>query len=100
MYILKFIILLSLIFFNVNYVEAKGIPYCSKKITRGCVKQKRGKTAKFYFAPKYDEHKSLAKVKPKKLAKNTNHKKVKKAKRGTASILELKLKKKKKKESK
>lgn len=96
MNILNILILMSIVFFNVNYAEAKGIPYCSKKVTRGCVKPKRGQTAKLYFAPKYKEHHSSAKAKQKKIAKNTNHKKVTKAKRGTASVLELKLNKKKK----
>lgn len=96
MNILKGFILLSLIFFNVNSAEAKGIPYCTKKITRGCVKPKRGQTAQHYFAPKYNKHESSAKVKFKKSAKKTSHKKMKKASRGTASVLELKLNKKKK----
>ncbi len=91
MNILKIFILLSLVFFNASYAEAKGIPYCSKKLTRGCVKPKRGQTAKNYFAPKYNEQKSSVKAKSKKLAKNLNQKKVKKVKRGTASDLELKL---------
>lgn len=96
MNILNIFVLLSFIFLNANFAEAKGIPYCSKKVTRGCVKPKRGQTAKNYFAPKYKEHKSWSKSKPKKLAKNANSKKVKKTKRHTASVLELKLNKKKK----
>lgn len=91
MNILKIFILLSLVFFTTNYAEAKSIPYCSKKVTRGCVKPKWGQTAKNYFAPKYNEKKSSVKPKSKKLAKNLNQKKVKKGKRGTASDLELKL---------
>lgn len=97
---LKFLVLLSMLLLAVNFAEAKGIPYCTKKITRGCVKHKRGQTAKYYSTPKYNAHHFLAKVakvKPKKLAKNSNHKKLGKAKRSTASVLELKLKKKKKK---
>ena len=86
---LKFLVLLSMLLLAVNFAEAKGIPYCTKKITRGCVKHKRGQTAKYYSTPKYNAHHFLAKVamvKPKKLGK---------AKRSTASVLELKLKKKK-----
>lgn len=77
--ILKYFILLGLAFFNFNYAQAKGIPACSKKITKGCiVKHKNAKAAKQYYAA----HKS-SKAKSK----------VKSSKRSTASELQLKLKK-------
>lgn len=48
------LILFGLIFFNFDLVRAKGIPYCSKKVVRGCVQPKKeGQTAKYYYAPKY-----------------------------------------------
>mgnify|MGYP001588098998 CR=1 FL=1 len=94
---IKFFILLGLMSFNFNFAKAKGIPYCTKKITRGCIKGKRGQTAKYYFAPKYNERKSLVDAKSKKyakkLTKNTKHKKIKKEKkRSTASALDMKVK--------
>ncbi len=79
----------------------KGIPYCTKKIKRGCVKPKEGNTAKYYLAPKYKEKKSVAKIKTKlksknkALAKNSrsfNNSKSKQSKRDIASLLEKKLK--------
>lgn len=59
----------------------KGIPYCTKKIKRGCVQPKEGNSAKYYLAPKYKEKKQgkrvIASVLGKKL-KNHRKKKIKK----------------------
>ena len=102
-----FLILFSFIFLSFNNAQARGIPYCSKKVVRGCVQAKVGQVAKTYYAPKYKESYSSTKVKPrlnkiksKKLAKNFNNKKITKPKRGTASTINLKLKKKKNKKLK
>ena len=63
MTILKLFLLSGLIFFSFGRVEAKGIPYCSKKINTGCVVPKPGQTAKTYKAPTYGKKKIAAKSK-------------------------------------
>jgi len=89
----------------------KGIPYCTKKIKRGCVQPKNGNRAKYYLTPSYQEKSLAAKNKLKsdsrKIAKNkfkaksvtknkkislTKYSKSKQSKRDIASVLEQKLK--------
>lgn len=111
---LAFFIVSSLIFAGTSFARSvdvgadqfvkKGIPYCTKKITRGCVKPSAGNTSKYYFAPKYKDKKAVAKIKTKlksknkKFAKNTkptkvsSYHKTKQGKRDIASVLEKKLK--------
>jgi hypothetical protein len=76
MKILNFLIVMSFVFFNSAFALGKtkktqvasAIPYCSKKVTRGCVKPHYGQTAKFYSTPKYTQkaasHKSAANHRP------------------------------------
>ncbi|MCC2679800.1 MAG: hypothetical protein K0R29_2376 [Pseudobdellovibrio sp.] len=116
---LAFFILFSLLFAGQSYARTvdmtaeqfmkKGIPYCTKKIKRGCVQPKDGNTAKYYLAPKYKEKKPVAKVKTKlkskskTLAKKTSlpkYTKSKQSKRDIASVLEQKLKNHRKKKNK
>lgn len=91
MNILKFLIFIGVVFSNFNYANAAQIPYCSKKITRGCVRRQPGQTAKFYSTPKYDKAHSIAHA-------SAHHKsrKLTKKVRSTASALKPKLKKSKK----
>jgi hypothetical protein len=66
MKIFNYFIVFSLMVFGSSYAAAaskkavaKGIPYCSRKITRGCVKPKPGQYAKYYSTPKYTaQHKN------------------------------------------
>lgn len=89
----------------------KGIPYCTKKIKRGCVRPKEGNTAKYYLTPQYKSKKTIAAVKPKVkiksknkvLAKKSSSKKyssTRQSKREIASALEKKLKNHRKKKNK
>jgi len=108
---LAFFIVFSLIFVGQSYARSvdmtaeqfmkNGIPYCTKKIKRGCVQPKEGNTAKYYLAPKYKAKKPVAKVKTKlkskskSLAKKSSpskYAKSKQSKRDIASVLEHKLK--------
>lgn len=96
MTILKLFLLSGLIFFSFGRVEAKGIPYCSKKINTGCVVPKPGQTAKTYKAPTYGKKKIAAKSKKgissdkklssNKIKKNKNPKITKKTKSGKRKI--------------
>lgn len=94
----------------------EGIPYCTRKITRGCVKSSESSTGKYYFAPKYTvksaknskvKKKTVASLSKKnkknslgKSSKVTAYSKTKQGKRDLASLLEKKLKSHKKKKSK
>ena len=95
---------------SANQFLKKGIPYCTHKITRGCVKPSERATGKYYFAPKYSSKTAKnAKVSKKKNAfaslpqkhkktvfgkpsKATTYNKSKQSKRALASALEQKLK--------
>lgn len=83
-------------FLSYNYVQAK-IPYCSGKVTKGCVQSDGEKTSKFYYAPKHKVSNSFTKVKSSKSKKwatvKSNNKK--KPIRNIASVADSKAKKKK-----
>lgn len=64
----------------------KGIPYCTKKIKRGCVQPKDGNTAKYYLTPNYQE-KPLAAKKSKVKSKSASKKMAKHKSKGSGKSL-------------